>query len=171
MVGSIITKEEDKEAKEGNYKLVFTSPEALFGSHRDTLVTLKNKMDAVFIDGSHCVVKWGHGNGVDDAFRKYYSRLAELRSILKRSTPFVALTATATDAVRKSIIKDLAMKDCVHLLTVPNKTNIRFSVSEVDPDDILASFKWLIDEVKAKQINTQKVLVFCRKKGSCKGTI
>ena len=58
MVGPEITEEEDKEAKEGNYNLVFTSPKALFGSHRAMLIALKNKIDAVFIEESHCVVKW-----------------------------------------------------------------------------------------------------------------
>ena len=73
----------------------------------------------------------GHGNGLEDAFRKDYSGLAELRSILKRNTPFIVLTATARENVRNLIIKDLAMKDCVQLVTVPNKPNIRFSVTDL----------------------------------------
>ena len=101
-----------------------------------------------------------------DAFRQDYARLAEIRSILKGDTPFIALTATATEAVRKIIIKDLAMKDCVEVITVPNKRNIRFSVSPVDPDNLYESLKWLIDDLETNQIlNTQKVLIFCRKRG------
>lgn len=56
------------------------------------------------------------------------------------------------------------MKDCVQLITVPNKQNIRFSVSSVDPDDLETSFQWLIDDLKSKKRNTQKVLIFCRKR-------
>ena len=46
-----------KEASEGKYNLVFTSSEALFGSHRSTTPTLKNEIEAVFIDEVHCIVK------------------------------------------------------------------------------------------------------------------
>ena len=49
---------ENKEASEGKYNLVFTSPEALFGSHWSMFLTLKNKIEAVFIDEVHCVAKW-----------------------------------------------------------------------------------------------------------------
>ena len=110
----------------------------------------------------------GHGDGLQDAFRQEYSRLAELRSILKRNTPFVALTATATKSVRGLIIKELAMEDCIELVTIPNKPNIRFSVAAIDSDDLSSSFQWLINELRTKKLNTQKVLVFCRKKSHLK---
>ena len=61
-------------------------------------------------------------------------------------------------------MKELAMEDCVQLVTIPNKQNIKFSVATVNPDNLLNSFHWLIDEQKKKKENTQKVLVFCRKK-------
>ena len=35
------------------------SSEALFGSHRSTTPTLKNEIEAVFIDEVHCIVKEG----------------------------------------------------------------------------------------------------------------
>ena len=50
---------ETKDASEGKYNLVFTSPEALFSRHRSTILALKNnKIQAVFIDEVHCVAKW-----------------------------------------------------------------------------------------------------------------
>ena len=109
-----------------------------------------------------------HGNGLEDAFRKDYSRLAEVRSILKKNTPFIALTATATENVRNLIIKNLAKKDCVQLVTVPNKPNIRCSVTAVDTNDLSNSFQWLINVLRTKKLHTQKVLVFCRKKSHVK---
>ena len=45
----------------------------------------------------------------EEAFRGDYGRLAELRSLLHRDGPFVALTATATEETKKTIIKDLFM--------------------------------------------------------------
>lgn len=77
---------------------------------------------------------------------------------MQRGTPFIALTATATEAVRKTIIKDLAMKACAQLITVPNKQNIRFSISSVDPHDLEKSFQWLIDDLTSQRRNTEKVL-------------
>ena len=58
VVGSDSSETENKEASEGKYKLVFPTPKALFGSHRATIPTLKNKIEAVFIDEGHCVAKW-----------------------------------------------------------------------------------------------------------------
>ncbi|PFX30038.1 Bloom syndrome protein-like [Stylophora pistillata] len=157
----------NEEASEGKYNLVFTSPEALFGSHRSTILTLTNKIEAVFIDEVRCVAKCGN----KEAFREDYARLAEMRSFLKQGAPFIALTATATDAVRKVIIRDLMMKDCVQFITVPNKQNIRFSVSSVDPDDLETSFQWLIDDLKSKKRNAQKTHPLVKEtveKGFCK---
>ena len=59
VVGPDSSETENKEASEGKYNLVFTSSEALFGSHRSTIPTLKNKSEAVFIDEVHCVAKEG----------------------------------------------------------------------------------------------------------------
>ena len=84
--------------------------------------------------------------------------------MLRRDVPFVALTATATDAVRTTIIKDLCMFGRVQLLTVPNKPHTKFSVETVNVDDLYSAFSWLIDELEQKQQDTAKVLVFCRKR-------
>ena len=60
----------------------------------------------------------------EEAFRGDYGRLAELRSLLHRDLPFVALTATATEETKKTIIKDLFMQHCVQIIGDPNKPNI-----------------------------------------------
>ena len=59
VVGPDSSETENKEASEGKYNVVFISSEALFGSHRSTIPTLKNKIEAVFIDEVHCVAKEG----------------------------------------------------------------------------------------------------------------
>ena len=58
VVGPDSSETENKEASEGKYNLVFTSSETLFGSHRSTILALKNKIEAVSIDEVHCVAKW-----------------------------------------------------------------------------------------------------------------
>ena len=47
------------QVSEGKYNPVFTSSEALFGSHRSTIPILKNKTEAVLIDEVHRVAKEG----------------------------------------------------------------------------------------------------------------
>ena len=59
VVGPDSSETEKKKATEGKYNVVFTSSEALFGSHRPTIPTLKNKIEAVFTVEVHCVVKEG----------------------------------------------------------------------------------------------------------------
>ena len=43
---------------EKGVKAVVLGPEALFGGHCSTILALKNKIQAVFIDEVHCVAKW-----------------------------------------------------------------------------------------------------------------
>ena len=56
------------------------------------------------------------GTKSEEAFRKDYSTLGELRSLVHRDVPFITLTATATESVRRKIIKDLGMDGCVEIL-------------------------------------------------------
>ena len=60
------------------------------------------------------------------------------------------------------------MRDCVQLITIPDKQNIRFSVSCIDINTLSVAFGWLIDELRTKKTNAGKVLVFCRKKSHAK---
>ena len=108
--------------------------------------------------------------GKEEAFRFDYGHISELRSILKSKEPFVALTATATEAVRKTIIKDLSMRNCVELITLPDKPNTKFSVFDINKDDLYETFSWLITELKMQQQNTQKVVIYmyCRKRAPVK---
>lgn len=67
-------------------------------------------IDLVAIDECHCISQWGND------FRPAYKRLGRLRSYLK-NTPFMALTATATPAVRKDILKLLELNDPIVTVT------------------------------------------------------
>ena len=58
VLGPETSKTENEEASEGKYNLVFTSNEALFDSHRSSILAPKNKIQAAFIDEVHCVAEW-----------------------------------------------------------------------------------------------------------------
>ena len=104
------------------------------------------------------------GTKSEEAFRKDYSRLGELRSLVHHYVPFITLTATATETVRRTIIKDLGMDGCLKILGDPSKTNVRYAAVDIDSTNLYGSFSVIIKGVEINQINATKVLVFCRKK-------
>ena len=110
----------------------------------------------------------GKDSATEEAFRRDYGRLAELRSLLHREVPFVALTATATEATKKTIIKDLCMLNCVQILGDPNKPNIRYTVVDIDHGNLYDTFKTIIDDIDERQLSATKVMVFCRRKEDMK---
>ena len=62
------------------------------------------------------------------AYRLCYGQLRELRSLVKRKIPVIALTATATQQTREGIIKDLSMNACTQIIVDPNEINVKYSV-------------------------------------------
>lgn len=82
--------------------------------------------------------------------------------------PFVALTATATAATKKTIIKDLCMKNCLEIIGDPNKPNIRYTVVDIDHANLYDTFKPIIDDIEERQLSATKVMVFCRRKEDMK---
>ena len=83
----------------GDYELVYVTPERFrIAEFRESLA--KNKLALLAVDEAHCISAWGHD------FRPDYSRLGEIRDALGNPLT-VALTATATHAVRDDILKQL----------------------------------------------------------------
>lgn len=86
----------------GKYKLVYLSPErATTKLFRSYLANIP--ISFLVVDEAHCISQWGH------QFRPEYLRLGELREIVPEAN-FIAVTATATEAVEKDIIKYLDFK-------------------------------------------------------------
>ena len=85
---------------DGAYDLVYMAPEALDGSLRSWV--RKAPLSLLVVDEAHCISQWGHD------FRPAYRRLRGLRDEL--GLPVLALTATATRAVARDILRQLGMK-------------------------------------------------------------
>ncbi|KIH59058.1 ATP-dependent DNA helicase, RecQ family, partial [Ancylostoma duodenale] len=83
---------------------------------------IKSKVKLIAIDEAHCVSQWGHD------FRSSYRGLARIRNILV-DCPIIALTATATQLVRKDIIDNLELVDPVVTCTGFDRKNLYLSVS------------------------------------------
>lgn len=85
----------------GKLKFLYLSPERLQSDivmHR--LVDLNISM--VAIDEAHCISQWGYD------FRPSYLEIGKIRTLLKQ-TPFIALTATASERVLNDISESLLL--------------------------------------------------------------
>jgi ATP-dependent DNA helicase RecQ len=104
----------------GDYKLLYLAPERLFLD--GFLERLKGwRVAALAIDEAHCISEWGHD------FRPEYRRLAGLREDLP-GLPVIALTATATERVRKDIVSQLRLRDPEIFLASFNRPNLTYRV-------------------------------------------
>ncbi len=83
------------------YELLYVTPER-FRKEEFRRALAANSISLLAIDEAHCVSAWGHD------FRPDYSRLGEYRRDLG-NPPTLALTATATPAVRADILKLLGL--------------------------------------------------------------
>lgn len=92
-----------KECLNGNIKFLYISPERLKNeSMRNNLKEMNICLIAV--DEAHCISQWGYD------FRPPYLEIAEIRQILPKQVPFLALTATATPEVAQDIQEKLQFR-------------------------------------------------------------
>lgn len=87
----------------GKIKFLYLSPERLLSELVRVRISYMN-VNLIAVDEAHCISQWGYD------FRPPYQQISKLREILPE-VPVLALTATATDFVRRDIVDKLEMKD------------------------------------------------------------
>ncbi|XP_071158281.1 bifunctional 3'-5' exonuclease/ATP-dependent helicase WRN-like [Mytilus edulis] len=117
-----------KDLYKGKYRLVYITPEFVCAG-MDKLDKLHNTVgiDLIAIDEAHCVSQWGHD------FRSSYRSLGNLKHRFP-DIPIMALTATATQEVRRDICRSLNLKDPVTTCTGFDRPNLFLSVSSKSGD-------------------------------------
>ena len=92
-------------------------------------------------------------------FRQDYGRLAELRSLVRPGTPYMACTATATTRIYKEVVESLEMTNCMRVTHSPDRSNIFYEVKPRSRD-IEDDLSGLLSTLKEKLIHTPRVIVY-----------
>jgi ATP-dependent DNA helicase RecQ len=105
----------------GEYQLLYVAPERLDSS------SFKNQLrrmtiPMVAIDEAHCISQWGHD------FRPSYRNISSIVSLFDKKPVLLALTATATPAVREDICRQLGIREENTVMTGFERANLTFSV-------------------------------------------
>lgn len=115
-------KKSTAELVRGEVKIVYVSPEGLAtGRLRNLLSDDRIKVSCITIDEAHCVSEWGHD------FRPDYMEIPSVRNLFPDAV-LLALTATATEQVRKDIVKNLEMRNPAVMVSSFNRENIYLEV-------------------------------------------
>jgi len=109
----------------GDYKFLYISPERISSEVFRNRVSRMN-VSLVAVDEAHCISQWGYD------FRPSYLRIAELRDLLPETTPFLALTATATTKVVEEIQEKLIFRNGRVLKTGFERKNLTYLVREIE---------------------------------------
>ncbi|HLW35966.1 MAG TPA: DNA helicase RecQ [Chthoniobacterales bacterium] len=104
----------------GECRLLYVAPERLMlDGFLDR--ALNWNIEQIAIDEAHCISEWGHD------FRPEYRELKKLRRHLP-DVPIMALTATATERVRKDIVTQLHLDDARCYVASFNRPNLTYRV-------------------------------------------
>jgi ATP-dependent DNA helicase RecQ len=108
----------------GRFQIFYLTPER-FRSPELLAVLAKIQVSLFVVDEAHCISQWGHD------FRPEYAKVGEHYKLCQGRPPVLALTATATEAVRADILKTLNL-DEKSLFRLPiARPNLQVSVKSV----------------------------------------
>lgn len=104
----------------GDVKFLYVSPERLQADIFKERF-LKMNVNLIAVDEAHCISQWGYD------FRPAYLKISEIRE-LKKNTPIIALTATATKKVVDDIVEKLELKSPKIISKTFYRKNLSYSV-------------------------------------------
>jgi RecQ family ATP-dependent DNA helicase len=104
----------------GQLKLVYVAPER-FAAPSFSAFLGQIRLSLLAVDEAHCISEWGHD------FRPDYRNLRAVRQRFA-ATPVLALTATATEQVRRDIIAQLGLASGSVFVSSFDRPNLAYSV-------------------------------------------
>ena len=143
-----------RRAAEGAYDLMYVAPERL-ADPRFAEFARTARLALIAVDEAHCVSQWGQD------FRPSYLSIGQFIAELPVRPPVAALTATATDLVRRDIVRLLGLRDAACTVTGFDRPNLRFAVERREPKQKLTRLDAFIDERRA-----ESGIVYCAKRAT-----
>lgn len=145
---------EERKALEGDYRLVYVTPEKLlsdgFLSRLQQMHLYRKQLCLLAIDESHCVSEWGHD------FRPEFRRLGEVRDVLPE-VPIMALTATAVPRVQRDIVTNLNLRDPTIAQQSFDRPNLQITIAKKQSGGYRSAFS---TEFVKKLSETSSTIVY-----------
>ena len=140
-----------EELRQQKIRLFFASPERAL---QDDFAELfkGNNVRMIAIDEAHCVSQWGHD------FRPEYRQLLELRKHFPKAS-VMALTATATERVRRDILEQLQLRSPQVSVSSFDRPNLTYRV--IPQADVLAQCKEIIDRHRSASGQAAGGIIYC----------
>ncbi|KAI8523388.1 hypothetical protein RHMOL_Rhmol13G0069300 [Rhododendron molle] len=142
-----------RRAESGQFDILYMTPEKACSISNSFWSNLLDRgICLLAVDEAHCISEWGHD------FRVEYKQLCKLRSTLP-NVPFVGLTATATEKVRKDIMHSLKMRDpCVTIGSFDRK-NLFYGVKSFSRGALFVDE--LVGEVSKCVATAGSTIIYC----------
>ena len=116
----------------------------------------KEDLVALVVDEAHCVKLWG------ECFRAAFSEIGTLRSLIPSEVNILALTATATTEIFRSVTSSLLMKEVQLFFSLPSRDYlIYFLKPKHNLDEPISS------EFTNSAVQIPETVLFIRKYGDC----
>ena len=144
-----------EQALQGALKILYVAPERLSLPNFQPFLN-RLKVSLVAVDEAHCISVWGHD------FRPDYRRLGDLRNALP-GVPFLALTATATERVRRDILDQLHLNKPRQFIASFNRANLNYSVLPKNRD----SFEVLVELLQKHR--GESSIIYCTSRKETEG--
>jgi len=140
--------------------LIYTTPETL-SNNREFIDNLKlleevGRLTRFVIDEAHCISLWGND------FRDCYRKLGDIKSIFP-SIPIMALTATATQRVRKDTLHLLQIQGAKIYTKSYFRPNLKITVK---PRVKSKSFNEVVNIITTKYDNKPGI-IYCLSRKNC----